>query len=216
MLGYGRVTLRRLGPADADRLYRWFNDPEVMYLAEARLDGAASRADVARMIAESAAARLADYGEGPSDGAPPAGFTRLGVCDETGELIGYAHWECRDRKAGVWSLGIMIGEQSKWGRHYGSDAIRACLDCLFDRAGAHKVRAGVFAYNERGLRAFERCGFVHEGLIRATNLVAGRYVDTVFFGILREEYAALRQGGQGADGGGQAAGAGGQGTGGDG
>jgi len=214
-MGYGRVTLRRLGPADADRLYRWFNDPEVMYLAEARLDGAASRADVARMITESAA-RLADDGEGlasdgvgSSDAAPPAGFTRLGVCDETGELIGYAHWECRDQPAGVWSLGVMIGEQSKWGRHYGSDAIRACLDCLFDRAGAHKVRAGVFAYNERGLRAFERCGFIREGLIRATNLVADRYVDTVFFGILREEYAALRRGWQGA-------GAGGQGTGGDG
>ena len=44
------------------------------------------------------------------------------------------------------------------------------------------------ADNARGIRCYERCGFRHEGLLRAHRLRYGKPLDMVTMGILREEF----------------------------
>lgn len=43
------------------------------------------------------------------------------------------------------------------------------------------------AANERAIRAYRACGFVEEGRMREHVWLAGRYVDNLIMGVLREE-----------------------------
>ena len=48
----------------------------------------------------------------------------------------------------------------------------------------------VHAENERAIRAYRACGFAEEGRLREHAWLAGRYVDVIQMGILREEWEA--------------------------
>ena len=46
----------------------------------------------------------------------------------------------------------------------------------------------VHGANERAIRAYRACGFVEEGRMREHIWLAGRFVDNVIMGILREDW----------------------------
>ena len=52
--------------------------------------------------------------------------------------------------------------------------------------------------NARGIRCYEKCGFVREGLLRAHRLRRGEPVNGVVMAVLREEWE--RQAREGTDG----------------
>jgi RimJ/RimL family protein N-acetyltransferase len=55
-------------------------------------------------------------------------------------------------------LGVVIGESSCWGKGIG----RAAMQFVEERArsaGARRIEIGVFAYNERAVRLYERLGY---------------------------------------------------------
>ena len=85
-------------------------------------------------------------------------------------------------------LGIGIGEREYWGRGYGREAIALLLDYAFRLRNLRRVWLEVHSENERGIRAYEACGFVEEGRMRSHAWLAGRYVDNVIMGVLREEW----------------------------
>jgi RimJ/RimL family protein N-acetyltransferase len=43
---------------------------------------------------------------------------------------------------------------------------------------------------ERAIRVYSACGFVEEGRMREHVWLAGRYVDNVIMGVMREEWEA--------------------------
>jgi RimJ/RimL family protein N-acetyltransferase len=51
----------------------------------------------------------------------------------------------------------------------------------------------VFEYNQRGVRSYEKAGFVFEGRQRGMILREGRRWDVLFMGILREDWQKLEQ-----------------------
>jgi RimJ/RimL family protein N-acetyltransferase len=85
-------------------------------------------------------------------------------------------------------LGIGIGERTYWGNGYGSDAIRLILRFAFAELNLCRVSLGVYAYNPRAIRSYEKVGFQREGLIRGDCQRNGQRWDTVFMGILRDEW----------------------------
>ena len=56
----------------------------------------------------------------------------------------------------------------------------------------NRVELQVFDDNERGIRCYEKIGFVREGVQRQFRYREGRYVDSIMMSILREEYEARR------------------------
>jgi len=98
-------------------------------------------------------------------------------------------------RAGRAELSIAIGEPSCWGRGYGSDAIRTLLRFGFGELGLRRVTLVADADNARGIRCYERCGFRHEGLLRAHRLRYGQPLDMVAMAVLREEFAAAERDG---------------------
>jgi RimJ/RimL family protein N-acetyltransferase len=108
---------------------------------------------------------------------------------EDDKLIGFL-WLFPSWSDQVTWLAIAIGEPDYWGRGYGSDALRLAIDYSFRELGQHKVVLGVYSYNTRAIRAYEKVGFVHEARHRAMLYRDGQRHDMLLMGILRPEWEA--------------------------
>ena len=87
-------------------------------------------------------------------------------------------------------VGIGIGERSDWGKGYGTDAMRVLLRYAFTELNLHRVSLGVFDYNPRAIRSYEKAGFKHEGREREQLHRDGSRADGLYMGILKEEWEA--------------------------
>jgi RimJ/RimL family protein N-acetyltransferase len=88
------------------------------------------------------------------------------------------------------TLGVQIGERDYWSHGYGTDAVRTLCRFGFEELDLHRIDLTVAEFNPRGLRAYEKVGFVVEGRLRQDRYVRGRYYDTLMMGLLREEFEA--------------------------
>ena len=90
-------------------------------------------------------------------------------------------------------VGIGIGERAYWGKGYGTDAMRVLLRYAFTELNLHRVSLGVFEYNPRAIRSYEKAGFVLEGREREAVFRSGKRWDIIFMGILREDWERINQ-----------------------
>jgi RimJ/RimL family protein N-acetyltransferase len=91
-------------------------------------------------------------------------------------------------------LGLGIGERDFWNKGYGTDMVKVCLRYAFSELGLQRVSLGVMAYNARAQRSYEKAGFRLEGRTRQDVQREGKRTDTLWMGILREEWLALQNG----------------------
>ena len=94
--------------------------------------------------------------------------------------------------ADTW-LGISIGEREYWGKGYGSEAVGLAVQYAFLELNLRRVSLGLHAYNERALKAYEKVGFKLEGRMRGEGLRDGVRYDSLWMGILREEWLAQHE-----------------------
>ena len=83
---------------------------------------------------------------------------------------------------------VAIGKDN--GRGYGSDALRLGINYSFRELNLYKVQLGVFSYNTRAIRTYEKIGFVREAVQRAMLYRDGQRFDMIEMGILRPEWEA--------------------------
>ena len=100
-------------------------------------------------------------------------------------LESWAHGE-------AWT-GVVIGERDRWGHGYGTEALWLILRYAFTELNVRRVSLNVFANNLRAIRSYEKTGFRHEGVVRSDCRRDGERWDTVFMGILREEWLKNEQ-----------------------
>jgi RimJ/RimL family protein N-acetyltransferase len=87
-------------------------------------------------------------------------------------------------------LQIRIGDVAQRGHGYGKEAIHLLLGFAFKDLNLHRVYLHVFSSNTTAIQAYERAGFIREGVLRKAAHIDGQYVDVIIMGILREEYAS--------------------------
>jgi RimJ/RimL family protein N-acetyltransferase len=107
-----------------------------------------------------------------------------------GRFIGHARltvFSWHDRNA---RLAMGIHDRRFWSRGYGTEAIQLLLRYAFDDLGLHRIDLLVIEYNARAIRAYEKCGFVREGVVRESALVDGAWYSDVQMSILEHEYRA--------------------------
>lgn len=107
------------------------------------------------------------------------------------KLIGFVEIYVTYWSHGYSWLGIGLGERDYWGRGYGTDALRLVLRYAFRELNLHRVSLGVFEYNPRAIRAYEKAGFKPEGRARKVVQRDDLHSDVIFMGILREEWEEL-------------------------
>lgn len=91
-------------------------------------------------------------------------------------------------------VGIGIGERESWGKGYGKDMMKLCLQYAFTELNVYRVSLGLHEYNPRALRVYEKVGFCLEGRTRKDTRREGRRTDGLWMGILREEWLQMQQG----------------------
>jgi RimJ/RimL family protein N-acetyltransferase len=174
----GKLTiLRAIEREDLDALWRWSNDPAVMYFwtepykvmsraeLDARYDGLSGPGGHSHWLMITARDE-----DGPGE---PIG------------RIGYVELDRRNRHA---EIALMIGERAYWSRGFGTDAVTAYLAYLFHEFNLHKVYLRVEEYNARAQRAYEKCGFRRDGVFREHTFLGGRYYDSIIMSITEDEY----------------------------
>jgi RimJ/RimL family protein N-acetyltransferase len=92
-------------------------------------------------------------------------------------------------------VGLGIGEREFWSKGYGTDMMKICLRYVFTELGLERLSLALHEYNPRALRSYEKCGFRLEGRTRKGILREGRRTDTLWMGILREEWLQMQNGG---------------------
>jgi diamine N-acetyltransferase len=85
-------------------------------------------------------------------------------------------------------IGIYIGDKSCWNQGYGRETMRLMLKHGFETLNLHRLFLRVFEHNVRGIKAYERAGFQHEGRMRQALFQDGRYYDILLMSVLSDEY----------------------------
>jgi len=172
-----KVRLRPRREDDLPHYVRWYNDPDVrrwLHISEDQPSTLESERD-----------RFLPRGEGSG----------TGWTIETIEAkpIGSLGLIAIDRVHGRAMLGVSIGEKGHWNQGNGTEAIRLALAYAFEELGLRRVELITDEDNERGIRCYEKCGFVREGLLRSHRLRYGRPINMLVMGVLDEEWHAGRK-----------------------
>lgn len=182
-LAYGAALLRsdriRLVQAEESHLQQlaeWWQSPEWATLQQ----------DVVR---PQPVAQIVEQFRGWSknDGTGSAGFAIVAG----DELVGHITlWGITPRER-IGTFAIIVGPDHV-GKGYGPEATNLMIDYGFLELGLNKIELQVWAFNDRAIRSYERCGFVREGVRRAATFHDGRFHDQVLMGMLAKESFAQR------------------------
>ena len=178
----GRLTLRPFRLSDAPAMFaNWANDPEVTrYLTWPTHTDAGISAGV-----------LADW---VPRYAEPTWYQWAIVPRDTGEPIGSIAVVRMNEDVGSVHVGYCIGRRW-WRMGYTSEALRALLRFFFEDVRALRVDARHDPRNPGSGAVMLRCGMTPEGTLRQADRNNQGICDCAMYGILRDEYAALKAAG---------------------
>ena len=168
------VRLRRAERADADFVVGLVTHGEVepFLAASAPRDRDSVAAEIDRSLGE------------------PGEFGRfvIEVADEVSWLrAGALGFELRNRAHRIAFIQRLAVHPEFRGRRVGDTAARLLQRHLIFDLGFHRLELEVYGFNERAIAHAERAGFVREGVKRRAYLRDGDWVDSVFFGLTRED-----------------------------
>ena len=174
MLHSSRLFLRALQPEDINLTYlAWLNDPAVNRYLETRF---------LPQTLES----LDTYWKLHRDDQLSPWFA---ICLQSNGLhignikLGPIQWI--HRRA---DLSLFIGNRTCWGQGYASEAISLLRDWAFRELDLQKLGAGIYEANISSCRAFEKCGFELEGVLRNEVVCDGQRMNILRFGLLRSSW----------------------------
>lgn len=170
-----RITLHATTDEDIQTLVEWWQLDEWAMLQQTTVVPRAS-ADIAAMFAQW------------SKNDQPGGVG-LSVRNEAGALIGHATLWGGSLPSRIATFAIIIGPPFV-GKGYGPDVTSTMLRYGFDELGLHKIELQALTFNTHAIRAYEKAGFVREGVRRSCVFHGGTYFDQVHMGILEQEYRA--------------------------
>jgi len=81
-------------------------------------------------------------------------------------------------------LDIVIGNEEDCGKGYGTDALKTLVRYLFDKFDLNRIWIVARANNPRSIRAYEKAGFIQEGVHREEDYFNGEFVDCVYYSIV--------------------------------
>ena len=167
-----RIYLRPIELEDEPALRLWRNDPEVWAtLKNVRpMNALREKEWIEKLYKDTADVALAI--------CLKDGHRLIGAC-------GLHQLRPVDRCA---QFGILIGDREYQNQGYGTEATRLMLRFGFEELNLNRVGLSAFADNRRGIRAYEKAGFVREGCVRQALYRGGAYHDEVFYGLLRAEW----------------------------
>lgn len=171
-----RVVLRPVTDRDYPLIRKWINAPEIAKYWYGR--------DKPRMLGW-----LKQHFRSIASDTNPC---QSWLIEVTGIPIGYMYNTCYSDDDGEFTgrveLDILIGDTSKWGKGYGTDALITLMQHVFSEQRAERIFLTPRIINKRAIHVYEKAGFKKEGLLRHFEKFEGEWVDCVMMAILRSEF----------------------------
>ncbi|WP_207915293.1 GNAT family N-acetyltransferase [Micromonospora sp. 15K316] len=166
------VKLRAMEPSDAESLWQWNHDSDVMRWMNEGYPQTPAR--VRKWLEERP---RNDYGD-----------VLFGVeVLSDAKLIGLVQLHGAKPETGIAVLDIYLGEKEYWGKGFATDAVRTACQYGFEKMRLHKITLTVVADNQAAHHVYQKVGFVEEGRLRQTFRRDGRWHDTYTMGLLEGE-----------------------------
>jgi RimJ/RimL family protein N-acetyltransferase len=86
------------------------------------------------------------------------------------------------------TLYIAIYNPEFWSKGYGKEATKLVLKYSFDILNLNRIQLHVANNNKNGIKAYEKAGFVTEGILREAMYHNNKYVDFYVMSILRTDF----------------------------
>lgn len=166
-----RVKLRPLRSAHADALDRVLRDRLAMRFLSPWTRRERGEQWVARILNDQRKGKRAAF------------VIVLIDSDETIGQVNLFNWSHEERTAEV---GFWL-RRKYWGQGFGTEALHLICRYGFRVLSLHRVAAEVVDGNEGSMRALRKVGFRYEGRSREAARLAGQWVDTRNYGLLRAE-----------------------------
>jgi ribosomal-protein-serine acetyltransferase len=155
------VELHTLIAANRDHLSRW-----LPWAAEQQLP------DTEKFIAETEAQLVRNDG------------FQVAIAPD-GPIVGVVGFHSVDWTNRKTTIGYWLAEDAQ-GRGAMTTAIRTLVDHAFGEWNLHRIEIHCAPANHRSRAIPERLGFREEAILRETELVGGRWLDSVVYGLLAE------------------------------
>lgn len=119
---------------------------------------------------------------------------RLGiVVKKNDQLIGYTHLSNINYVDSHCMFAVLIGEKDYWSKGLGTEATELTVSYAFDILNMNKVWLIVYDFNPGGVKAYEKAGFIKEGVKRQDKYYAGKRHDTIMMSILQKEWRQRKE-----------------------
>lgn len=102
-------------------------------------------------------------------------------------MAGVMSYDLANRRSRIVDLRGLAVHPDYRGRHLSDDAARLFQRYLIFDLDFHRLQLEIYAFNERAIKHAERAGFVREGVKRKAYHRHGEWVDSVLFGLVRED-----------------------------
>ncbi|WP_108670950.1 GNAT family N-acetyltransferase [Peribacillus acanthi] len=107
---------------------------------------------------------------------------------ENDHLIGFVTIHSIEWNNRTGTLAIGIGESVNRNKGYGTEVIQLILRYAFHELNLDRVGLEVIEYNNSGIRAYEKVGFIQEGRKRSVVYRDGKRFDVIVMGVLRSDW----------------------------
>lgn len=173
--------LRRADRDDLDVVLRWMEDREFQHFLYG--DPAQSQRQIRERI-------IMMLGRTAAQTMPSAVYLII----ESGKdgplgMLSLQNISWRNRSCG---LDIFIGDPARRAGIGAAVAVYRALEYCFDELNLHRVNAFIYAFNTASWRIFERAGARRELVLEKHVLRDGELHDGYAYGLLREEFNAMR------------------------
>lgn len=95
------------------------------------------------------------------------------------EHIGNIKIDPINRRHGLGEYGILMGEESQWGKGYAKEASIRIINYCFDVQNLRKITLGVVVKNEAAVQLYKSLHFQTEGVYKKHGFYDGEYLDVL-------------------------------------
>jgi [ribosomal protein S5]-alanine N-acetyltransferase len=173
-LSTSRLQLRLIQPSDAEFILQGLSDRRVTAYYAVHFD----------TLEEVVQEQMTFYRELLENGTGAWWAFSLKEDDKLIGACGLNNLEAAHQKAeiGFWLL------PEYWGKGYIPEAAAAVVKYGFEQLDLNRIEAVVEGGNEQSGKVLQKLGFTYEGRLRESEVKNGRFIDLLYFSLLRREH----------------------------
>lgn len=91
------------------------------------------------------------------------------------------------------NIRVALFNEADFSKGFGTEALKLLLNYGFGVLNLHRIELNVYSYNARAIKAYEKLGFIQEGIQREVLYYNHQYHDSITMSILESEFRKTKE-----------------------